>query len=118
MRLYLYLARRDKKGARVVTVLEGPETSPVRVTDLKSLRLPPGMDGPVEQIVHENRMYWEPWIEAADSYQDLRASLQRRGYSNLYVSSKPIYDGTTLLNPPDADMSAHPRQKTMVRKGR
>ncbi len=116
MRLYLYLGRRDKKGVRVVTVLEGPHTHPVRVTDLKSLQLPSGIYEAVDQIVHDNRMYYEPWIEAADSYEDLKVSLTRRGYRDLYVSSKPLFDGTSLLSPPGVSMSGHPRPRTMVGK--
>lgn len=116
MRLYLYLARRDRKGARVVMVLEGPHTNPTRVTDLKSLQLPPGVFESVDQIVHDNRMYWEPWVEAADSYEDLKVSLHRRGYRDLYVSSKPLYDGSSLLSPHEADLSKHTSKKTMVQK--
>ena len=112
--MYLYLARRDKMGARVVTVLEGPECPPIRLTDLKSLQLPVAISESVERILYENRMYWEPWIESADSYQALRKKLQARGFQGLYPSCKPIFDGTSLLSPPKADMKKHPEKKTMV----
>jgi len=61
-------------------------------------------------------MHWEPWLESAESYQELRKALIKRGFKNLYTSSKPIYDGTSLLNPPDVSLKQHPKQKTMVRR--
>lgn len=118
MRMYLYLARRDRKGARVVMVLDGEKTWPARVTDLKAIQLPDNIYASVEHIIHENRMYWEPWIESADSYEELKKSLIRRGYMDLYVSSKPLYDGSSLLYPPSADISSLPKQRTMITKGK
>lgn len=116
MRMYLYLGRRDRKGARVVMVLDGPETTPVRVTDLKSIQLPAAVSESIEQIVYENRMHWEPWIESAESYEALRQKLHKRGYRDLYPSCKPLYDGSSLLYPPAADMAKLPPRKTMVPK--
>lgn len=115
-RLYLYLARRDRKGARVVMVLNGPETNPVRVSDLKSLQLPPDVFDSVNNIIFENRMFWELWIESAANYEDLKKSLHQRGYRDLYVTSKPLYDGSSLIYPHTADMTRHPPKKTMVAK--
>lgn len=114
MRMYLYLGRRDRKGARVVMVLDGPETTPVRVTDLKSIQLPTAVFDSVERIIYDNRMYWEPWIESAESYEELKKSLHKRGYRDLYPSCKPLYDGSSLLYPHAADMAKHPPKKTMV----
>lgn len=114
--MYLYLGRRDRKGVRVVMVLDGPETTPVRVTDLKSIQLPKAVSESVEKIVYDNRMYWEPWIESAENYEKLRQALHKRGYSNLYPSCKPLYDGSSLLCPPRADMTNHQPRKTMVPK--
>jgi len=88
----------------------------VRVADLKSLQLPVAIHESVEQIIQDNRMYWEPWLESADSYEDLKTSLHRRGYRDLYVSSKPLYDGTNLFSPPEASLTGHPQRKTMVKK--
>ena len=116
MRMYLYLARRDRKGARVVMVLDGPQSYPVRVKDLKSLGLPDVVHQSIEKIIYDNRMYWEPWIESSKNYESLRQSLYKRGYSDLYASNKPIYDGSSLLNPHPVDMSLHPQRKTMVAK--
>lgn len=118
MKMYLYLARRDRKGARVVMTLSGEKTWPARVTDLKAIQLPENITDAVSQIVYDNRMYWEPWIESAENYEELKKSLTRRGYSNLYASSKPLYDGSSLLYSPSADISSLPKQKTMIKRGK
>jgi hypothetical protein len=34
-------------------------------------------------------MFWEPWIETADSFNDLKKSLTSRGYSNLPIHDSP-----------------------------
>ena len=116
MRMYLYLGRRDKKGVQIVTVLDGPKVAPTRLTDLSALKLPAQMAESVEQIIYDNRMYWEPWIESADSYQDLRQALIKRGYRELAFNSRPVYEGTSLYSPPPADTSKVPPRKTMVGK--
>ncbi len=116
MRMYLYLGRRDKKGVQIVTVLDGPKVSPTRLADLSVLNLPVQMAESVGQIIHDNRMYWEPWIESANSYMELRQALLKRGYRDLAISSRPIYEGTSLYSPPVADTSKVPPKKTMVAK--
>jgi hypothetical protein len=113
-RCYLYLARRDKMGARVVTVLDGPQRPPIRLVDLESLKLPPTIHASVEKIIYDNRMYWEPWIESAEHYQELRKKLHARGFQGLYPSCKPLFDGTSFLLPPKADLKKHPKKKTML----
>jgi hypothetical protein len=100
--MYLYLGRRDRKGARVVMVLDGPETHPVRITNLKSINLPDAVFNSVEKIVYDNRMYWEPWVESAESYEVLRQNLHKRGYSDCttevhyFVRLSPIWQNTRL----------------------
>ncbi len=97
-------------------VLDGPSRDPIRLADLKSLQLPESVHNSVEQIIHDNRMYWEPWIESASNYKELRQNLQKRGYSGLYPSSKPLFDGSSLMFPHKINASKHPQRKAMVKK--
>jgi len=93
-KLYLYLARRDKKGLKIISIFphaEGTDFPPTRVQDIQNLNLPSTIEPNVSKAVHDNRMMWEPWIEAASSYQDLKASLKARGYSNLPIHSMPMH---------------------------
>jgi len=114
-KIYLYLARRDKKGLRLISVLDGPATPPVRLSNVKLLNLPRNMEGEVGRIVHDNRMYWEPWLESAASYEALKKSLRGRGY-RVPSHADPMYLADRLrvkAKPP----STRPVE-TMLRKGR
>src|SRR6516225_6992473 len=92
-KIYLYLARRDKKGLKLVSVLEGPLTAPVRLMDVKLLNLPGNMEQEISRIVHENRMYWEPWLESAESFEALKKAVRSRGYRQVPAHGNPLYMG-------------------------
>ena len=95
-KIYLYLGRRDKKGLKLVSVLEGPATAPVRLRDVKLLNLPGNMEQEVARIVHDNRMYWEPWLESADCYESLKKAVRSRGYTQVPAHSNPLYLGDRI----------------------
>jgi hypothetical protein len=46
----------------------------------------------IRAIVAENRMYWEPWIEPAQSYKELQERLLKRGYRKLPLAANPEMD--------------------------
>lgn len=117
-RIYLYLGKRDKKGVKVLTVLMGEHTSPNRITDLNELQLPNEVHKELEVMIHDNRMEWEPWIESANTYQELRASLKKRGYKNLPIHSMPMADSTNLLTPHVANTEKMPAPAVMLQKPR
>ena len=85
-KIYLYLGRRDKKGAAILAILHGPPVPPSRVPDVARLGLPRDLTARLQQSIYEERMYWEPWIESADTYGDLVESLRKRGYTNVPVN--------------------------------
>ena len=60
-RLFLYLARRDKKGLKLVSVFQGEHTYPIRLQDVPLLNLPNQKESEIKRIIPtNNRMYWEP----------------------------------------------------------
>lgn len=85
-KIYLYLGRRDKKGIKILNVFRGAETAPMRVEDVKKLNLPNGIENEVINNIYHNRMLWEPWIESASDYNELKKSLRERGYTNIPMS--------------------------------
>lgn len=87
-KLFLYLARRDKKTIKMLNVSEG-SCLPCRVTDLRLLALPFPAQQELEGVIFSNRMEWEPWIESAESYEALRDRLLRRGFKQLPISQSP-----------------------------
>lgn len=90
-KVYLYLARRDKKGVKVMAILNGPEIAAGRLADLKKLALPPAMEQQVEQQIYADRMLWEPWLESAESFADLKRKMKDRGYTSLPLCSSPLF---------------------------
>jgi hypothetical protein len=111
-KIYLYLARRDKKGVRVLGVFKGNEISLVRNPDLNSMSLPAVMANEIKREVHDNRMLWELWAESVESYEVLKKNLKNRGYSNMPIHSSPI---RAKRQDVIADTSQINGQRTMLR---
>lgn len=113
--LWFYLGRRDKRGVRIIAKLRGREQMPVRVEDVSALQLPPVWQAEITQIVYDSRMEWEPWVESASTFDELRASLKLRGYTKIPVTSHPEF-ATSNVQTPQINNSYLPQKKTMVRK--
>lgn len=113
-KLWLYLARRDSQGIRILTVFAGQQQPPTRLANLKTLQIPSEYQAELERTIRDDRMMWEPWIESADSYELLRAKLKKRGYANTPSNGQPeiMYKDTTHT----ASTSALPKARTMLRR--
>jgi hypothetical protein len=97
-------------------VLQGLKTPVARLTDIHSLRLPPEVTAELQTIIYDRRMDWEPWIESADSYEELRQKIASRGYSQLPLKGNPLHSESSYNNPHAADMRTVEVRKSMVRK--
>ena len=115
-RLYLYLASRSKSGIKIVTVLQGPETVNADLESLEDLNLPPTWQHKIQQIIHDNRMLYHPRIESASNYQELKKSLEYRGFKNVPNGVAPILNMAGYIRAPIANTSSCKVQKTMLRK--
>lgn len=120
-KLYLYLARRDRKGIMLLSTFPAEkDVHPTRVADIKKLNLPPKLTKEISETVHDNRMMYEPWIESANSFGDLKQSLKKRGYRNLPLNQSPMHmpgmiptgDESTVAN--TGQLS---QRKSMLRRG-
>jgi len=97
--LYIYLARRDKKGIKVVSAFDfDGKVYPTRVENLTKLGLSPQVSSKVAKEAYENRMEYELFIESAESFDELRISLGKRGYSQLPLQQFTGYVGPTTIN--------------------
>lgn len=91
-KVYLYLARRDKKGIKILTSFKYSNSYlPTRVTDLKQLNLSEDLYKSIEKEVSDNKMLYELWIQSSDSFENFKKSLYKRGYSNLPLQKSIIY---------------------------
>lgn len=84
--MYVYLARRDKKGVKILASFDHQATvHPTRVDlgDIPGLGMDPGMNSLVAREAFDNRMHYELYLETAESFDGLRSSLAGRGYSRV-----------------------------------
>lgn len=113
--IYIYLARRDKTGIRVLAKVKGQHQLPSRIGDLKMLNMPPDWTANIARIIESDKMLWEPWLQSADSHAELIESLRKRGFTNISSKARPEY-GPASLQTPIINSANLPNKKTMIRK--
>lgn len=119
---YLYLARRDKKGIKILTAFPNGKDDfpPTRLTDINKLGLPEAIATQLQQEIHKERMMWEPFLECADGYGELVQSLRRRGYGMIpmhFAPSNPVVgrrDGNKQIHYPTPELDK--KAPSMLRK--
>ena len=92
MRTYIYLAKRNKKGTKLLARLESTNQMLSRIEDIKILNLPSELESKISRVAEKNKMGWEIWIESADSYENLKKSLIKRGYSEIAIHPVPMFN--------------------------
>lgn len=97
--LYLYLARLDKKGIKVLTsFIYDKKVFPTRVKDVRDLNMKPGVHAMISKEIHDNRMRYELFAETAESFAELKNSLRKRGYTELPLGQFTGYTDPTSIN--------------------
>lgn len=114
--IWIYLARRDKTGIRILSQFRGKKIMPTRVLNLPDLKLPTDYQEVLSKTIYDNRMMYEPWIESAADYASLRAKLKARGYTNIPLTNLQEYGNASPTNAPDISTKNIPQIRTMVRK--
>lgn len=99
-KLYLYLAKRDKTGFKLIATFPTNQSyPPTKVDDVAKLGLSENIVNEIKPIIYENRMRYDVWIQTAKDFKELKASLQYRGYKNLPIQMSPMYrQGTSIRN--------------------
>ena len=86
--LYLYLAKNDRKGLKILTVFKNKPTVPaIQIENISLLHLPQGFTDKLQQAVNANSTLYTTWIETANNFEELKTQMYRRGYSNMYYSA-------------------------------
>lgn len=93
-KLYLFLARRDKKDIKIIATFPGQDSAWTQVLDVKTLGLPIELETKIAETVYQHRFYWELWLAPADDYYELKAKLLKKGY-RVPRFGKPMH----LANP-------------------
>ena len=114
--IYIYLAKRDKTGIRLISKFIGSSQLPVRIEDINYLNLSQNLSLQIQQLSYDNRMNWELWIESIDSFNDFRNSLKSRGYQNIPINPQPEISSSLKENQ-YLNLNRLPKLKKMIRKG-
>lgn len=85
-RIYVYLARRDKKGIKIISSF--PHSSKcyptkINIKDLQKTQLSAKIQQQISIEFVKNNLIYEIYIESATSTNELRSSLVSRGYENI-----------------------------------
>lgn len=111
--LWLYLAKRDKKGIQIVANFLCRELDPIRLDDIKRLTLPISWESKIFEYIEQNKIQWEPWVQTSESFDDIKKNLKIRGYSDIPSNGQPMMPITPLLV---VNINNFPKQKNMIRK--
>lgn len=117
MKTYLYLLRRNKKGFKLLSVLGSQPIEATKLEDVYSLNLPESVSNGINEMVYAHRMDWELWIETALNFNELKDSIEKRGYSELPNSAIPMHNSYSYTDPYYAETKKFSKKKTMLRKG-
>lgn len=99
-----------------MTVLQSQQMVNSTLSNLSELHLPQIWEKKVAQIIHENRMLYEPRIETARSYNELKDRLRERGFVDVPNGASPLLHLKAYSRAPVADTSAFHIRKTMTRR--
>jgi len=83
---------------------------------LRTFDLPPVWQREIQQIIHDNRMLYEPIMESANNYNELRERLKVRGYTNLPMGASQMINVLKYGRPPSANVSSVKSRKIMLQK--
>jgi hypothetical protein len=115
-KIWLYLAKRDKKGIELLSIFDGSKQTPLRVTDITVLNLPQTLKVKLENIIYDKRFFWEPWLESAETYKELKNNLKLRGYSSIPVNGQPAVGTNNLNDLEEVNTKAITNDKIMLQK--
>lgn len=82
--IYIYLAKRDKIGIKIIIGLKSKQKIyATKISDLRTLNLKSDVHNLIEKEFLKNKMNYDLYAESANSFNDLKSSLRKRGYKNL-----------------------------------
>ena len=90
-KIYLYLLKRNKGDVKIIGSLVSQHVLHAsRLTDLDVLGLSVQERLDLKKVIEFHRIDWEPWIESAESYHELREKLNTRGISAPPSPNAPL----------------------------
>lgn len=87
-----------------------------KIDNLKNLSIPLNWELEIKRIIDENSMLYEPWMQTATDYQELKQKLKIKGYSNIPSGEIPLLKNDGYGSLPIADTSSVKMKMSMLRK--
>lgn len=85
-RIYVYLARRDKKGIKLISSFSHKAVcypTKINIKNLSKTQLSNKIQEKISAEFNKNNLIYEIYIESATSANEFRKSLINRGYRNI-----------------------------------
>jgi len=101
---------------KLVTVLQTEQSVNAPLKDLEELNLPATWQRQIARIIQDNAMLYEPRLETAKDFNELRERLRNRGFSHLPMGAVPLLHLQAYKKAPVADTSSCKVRTTMLRK--
>jgi hypothetical protein len=111
--LWLYLAKRDKKGIQILAKFLCRELDPIKLDNIKRLALPLSWESKIFEYIEQNKLQWEPWVQTEDDFDVFKKSLKIRGYSDIPANGQPMI---SVLPQIVVNVNNFPEQKSMITK--
>lgn len=70
----------------------------------------------INKIINKNSMLYEPWMQTAENYQELKQKLQEKGYTNIPSGEIPLFKTSNYGTLPIANTSSIKTKSSMLRK--
>ena len=125
-KVYIYLAERNKKGIKVLTVVNSQiEYQRTQITDVVKIGLPANLQEKIIEQAHKDRMLWDLYLESAEDFKSLKKLLTKRGYHTIPLFSSPMFapEQAMVMTGEEAakksDLTLRPeiqKEKTMLRR--
>jgi tRNA A37 threonylcarbamoyladenosine dehydratase len=113
--IYVYLARRDKKGIKVISSFSSKHLcypTKINIKDLSKTLISSSIQEQIIRDFNKNNLLYEIYIESASSAEEFRKSLISRGYENIPVHQISISLGYNQID----DKLLITKNSTMIRK--
>lgn len=111
------MTRRDKKSVRFLTVLEtNVQVYAKRIDEgfINSMTLDNNVKLHIINVLKENRMEWEGWMESSNEFSDLRERLKNNGYKGIPIY--PNFNHIDFINIPNSKNKVNVKPKEKVKK--
>jgi len=113
-RIFVYLAKRDKKEVKFLGTLNNNKKccpTKIKIEEIKNINLPNEIINLIIKEYKINKLIWEIYLESASSYNEIKKSLIKRGYKNL-----PLHQVSLVINNSNLDEKFFEQSKTMIRR--